>query len=582
MKTIPKITEKMVRDRVGERSFTLGERYYRQGAIFNTRRQGKTLKARCEGSRAEAYPVEVTFAAQGIVEADCSCPVGSGGQCKHVAALLLTWCHKPEDFTEVKKLETALEQRSQEDLIALIKLMVRQQPDLELLLETPLPGTGKREVPVTPEAYHRQAEALFGRSGDEWGAASGIADELLALQELGAGFLQQKDYASAAAVYEGICSAVLDNYHTVEDEEGDLHTVVHACVKGLSKCLTAAKDEPERRQAILRALFEVYHFDIKQGGIGMSDEVPDLVEVSTPEERRLLAEWVREVMPQSGDSSSNWRREAYGGFLLDLEADTLDDETFLRVCRETGQRRDLVDRLLQLGRPEEALAETQQVNDYELVQLADLFVAHRQGDMADRLVQERSQKSKDSRLLEWLKKRAAARRDTGTVLELTEKLFEVHTSLGGYQELRKLAEKLQRWDALRPKLHAFLKQAPHTSYVLIQIYLDEGDIDQALEAVRPKKGLAYSPAYGMALEVAKAAAKTRPQAALDIYRKHAESLIAQRHRGGYQEACTFLKKVQALYKQLGESKAWTTYVSQLREQYQSLRALQEELTKAKL
>ena len=61
MKTIPKITEKLVRDRVGERSFTLGERYYREGAIFNPRRQGRTLKARCEGSRAEAYRVEATF-----------------------------------------------------------------------------------------------------------------------------------------------------------------------------------------------------------------------------------------------------------------------------------------------------------------------------------------------------------------------------------------------------------------------------------------------------------------------------------------------------------------------------------------
>ncbi len=576
MSTIPKVTEKAIRNHVGERSFTLGERYVRDGTIFNARRQGRTLKARCQGSRAEAYRVEATFAAKGLAEAECSCPVGGGGHCKHVAALLLTWCHQPETFTELEELEPALKRRSKEDLIALIKLMLRQQPDLELLLETPLPGTSKRDTPVSPKAYRRQAEAIFHRGGHEWGAVSGIADELLALQEIGGGFLKQQDLGSAAAVYEGICSAVIANYSMVDDEEGDLHTVVHACVKGLSKCLKAAKDDPEQRQPILRTLFEVYCFDIEQGGSGMSDEVPDLAEVATPEERRLLAGWVREAMPRGG----NWSREEYGGFLLDLEADTLDDETFLRVCRETGRKRDLVARLLQLGRQEEALEETKPASDYDLTQLADLFVAHRLGDTAERLVQERSQKSKDSRLLEWLKKRAAGRQDTEAVLELSEKLFCLHPSLSGYQELRKLAKKLRRWETLRPKLHAFLKKESHTSYVLIQIYLDEGDLDQALKAVKTERGYGYG--SSMKLEVAKAAEKTRPREALEIYRKQAESHIAERHRGGYQQACPYLKKVQALYKQLGESEAWRRYVGRLREQHGSLRALQEELTKARL
>jgi len=46
--------------------------------------------------------------------------------------------------------------------------------------------------------------------------------------------------------------------------------------------------------------------------------------------------------------------------LLGLEAETIDDETFLRVCRETESYPYLIERLLKLGRPEEALAEAQQ------------------------------------------------------------------------------------------------------------------------------------------------------------------------------------------------------------------------------
>jgi uncharacterized Zn finger protein len=86
----------------------------------------------------------------------------------------------------------------------------------------------------------------------------------------------------------------------------------------------------------------------------------------------------------------------------------------------------------------------------------------------------------------------------------------------------------------------------------------------------------------MALEVAKAAEATRPEAARDIYRRQAEALINQRNRGSYQEACKFLKKVRDLYEQTGEADAWAAYVAGLREQHRTLRALQEEMTRARL
>jgi hypothetical protein len=52
--TIPIVSEGEVRSRVGEQSFQRGHQYFRDGAIFDTRRQGMTLKARCAGSRRHA------------------------------------------------------------------------------------------------------------------------------------------------------------------------------------------------------------------------------------------------------------------------------------------------------------------------------------------------------------------------------------------------------------------------------------------------------------------------------------------------------------------------------------------------
>jgi hypothetical protein len=48
--------------------------------------------------------------------------------------------------------------------------------------------------------------------------------------------------------------------------------------------------------------------------------VPDLVlEHATAEERRVVAGWVREALPQGTDWSANYHRQVYGEFLLDLE-----------------------------------------------------------------------------------------------------------------------------------------------------------------------------------------------------------------------------------------------------------------------
>jgi uncharacterized Zn finger protein len=83
--------------------------------------------------------------------------------------------------------------------------------------------------------------------------------------------------------------------------------------------------------------------------------------------------------------------------------------------------------------------------------------------------------------------------------------------------------------------------------------------------------------YGnIALEVARAAGETRPREAIELYRQHAERLIAQRGRQNYQEACTYLAKMRALYEKLGEGEARTSHIMALREQNRNLRDLKEE------
>ena len=104
-------------------TFARGLAYARNGAIFAQRRRGHVLKARCRGSRGEAYRLWTEIDSRGrVVAAHCACPVGDGGYCKHVAALLLTWLAQPQTFLEQEELDSSLARRDKGELIGFAKV----------------------------------------------------------------------------------------------------------------------------------------------------------------------------------------------------------------------------------------------------------------------------------------------------------------------------------------------------------------------------------------------------------------------------------------------------------------------------
>ena len=82
------------------------------------------------------YRIEVRLDGSKIIAGRCTCPVGDDGMCKHVAALLLNWREKPDDFQESPALETVLAGCSQSELIRLVRSLLDADPDLEEVLES--------------------------------------------------------------------------------------------------------------------------------------------------------------------------------------------------------------------------------------------------------------------------------------------------------------------------------------------------------------------------------------------------------------------------------------------------------------
>ena len=121
-----------------------------------------------------------------------SCPIGGDGTCKHVVALLLTWLEHPELFRDFEDMGVALEQRSREELIVLIKQMLKQSPDLEALLEIPLPKSKGTRV-LNAETIRKQIRSAFQQSGYRWGSEGLIASAIDSVLDLG------EDYVATRA-----------------------------------------------------------------------------------------------------------------------------------------------------------------------------------------------------------------------------------------------------------------------------------------------------------------------------------------------------------------------------------------------
>ncbi len=589
MANLPRLTENKIRQWTDPGSFSRGLRYYQKGYIVDPRIEGSTLKAQCRGSMPTPYRVEVTLGAQGIRSGHCSCPVGSGGHCKHAVALLLTWLHEPERFVETEPLHARLAQRSKEELIALIQRMLRLYPELEDLLALPVPGGSQTDAPVDPGLIRRQVENVLRPLSDgtyfNWQQLETMGIQLSLLAETGDAYAQRGEWENAVTVYDTVMRAILERYEYLDDDNGDLAAVVDQCAVGLGHCLDQVAD-PSLRERILTSLFHVYRFDVDAGGRGIGDEAAVcLMEKTTPEEHRLVASWLQKAIQGLGKSDeffTDWRRQAFGGMLLSLQEAQMDDETFLAICRQTGRRLDLVTKLVELGRTEEAKAAAREASDYELMQIGDVLWAQGQRDLAEELIQERlSQEPQDQRLLEWLAVHAEARGDLAQALAYWQIRFQQDPSLGYYRKIRVLAQKLGTWEEVVADLLAQLAKTRNFT-LLTEIFLEEGQVEQALEARQyVSKDMGWHPLF-LDVKLAEAAEKEFPQEAIRIYMQMAEALIAARGRDNYAVAAGYLKRVRDIYRRLGQEEAWQALITRIRTENKTLRALKDELQKAGL
>jgi uncharacterized Zn finger protein len=180
-----------------------------------------------------------------------------------------------------------------------------------------------------------------------------------------------------------------------------------------------------------------------------------------------------------------------------------------------------------------------------------------------------------SHYLPWLAQMAEKQRDPETALKWCLSLLFESPGLEHYQNLREVARQLDQWYSLRSDLIEKL-EADQQWDLLIEIALEEGDVTRALELLPRQRWTRHD------LQVAKVAESSHPQAAIQIYTRRIERIIAARGRDNYRQAASILQCVREVYNRLNANAEWEEYFNGLRARHSRLPALQDELDKTSL
>ncbi len=495
-----------------------------------------------------------------------------------------------------KDIVAALEQFSREDLLSLVKSMVQRYPDLSELIATTQETGQKQHIPFNANSYRKQITEVFYTTDTEaWSPEDSETEPLQDIIASGDTYIKHRQYDDATTLYGIIIQNILENYYSfsTEDDDGYLNEMIEVCTSKLGKCLRSEVHNTAVRKQILQMLCDIYEFDLaldNDDELAMSRSVPPvLVRYTTAAERKKLARWLRQTLDLDINWHSSGSSSSYNTFLLGLEADTIDDETFFRICRKTGNYNYLIERLLKAERLDEALAEIAQVKNSDILESATILDDYGYEDQALKIIEERSNRSEDTDLLAWLKERYSEKGNIAGALEMAKRIFrEIFfiANLKDYGEIRQFAQQLGRWETVGAELLNFLYSQQHIP-LLIKIALEEDQVEKALELLFSQRqtennhDVHYgSDTFEVGIEVAKAAEASHLREAIEIYQGYAETRIEWRGRENYRKASQYLAIVHSLYQHIGQNETWTKYIAALRERHRNLPALRDELKKA--
>jgi len=538
-----------------------GRSYHANGRVIGLSEiDTGSWQATVEG--AYMYQVNVSIAPDGALDWSCDCPYEWGPVCKHVTAVLygLEEASTLNDATDpsapgrpresrADRVRDALDALSGDQIRDLLLESVLKDPELTNLV---LARYGSAEQ--GQEAYHQLVRDSLrvgqGRHGylDYRGAVK-AADGVYIVLSRAKTYVSQGQPALAIAVYQAVIEEVVPAVAQADDSAGALSGCVSTALYDLQDL--AGQLAPAARAELFDYCLSEAPKERYAGWDWRWDLVSIAAEMATTERQRTALFTALDQIA-AGRADSGWLagydQQRAAEIKLSFIRGHEGEEAALAFLEEHVQHESLRMALARMHLERGDLATARQVCQEWL----DHPDPHKPGLRKD--------------FLAILLDIAEVSGDRPEQIRLAETLFLETGRVEYYQLLKELIGPAE-WLAYRPD---FLRRASATRWVdMAELYLAEEMWDELLAYVqdRPKAAPHYDEQLG----------QRYPEELGAIYERLALHTLASRvNRSGYQEACAYLRRMQAL----GQGERVAELIAHWREQYKRRPALMEELNNA--
>ena len=325
----PQLTLEQIQQRCTEQSFTRGLDYFHAGAIDNPVLHGYTLSATCEGTDIDPYRVTVELIPTEITSTCCSCPYDWGGDCKHIAALLLTYIQEPDTILSLEPLFATLEAKSKSSLLQIISELLKRAPELVPIAQA------YSDIPVIPlepgplplvTAYREQIDSIFGDSLLEQHHLHQVLVQLESLWDQAESLAQLGETERALSILHALIHQSIARYSDTS-QTGELPWFVGKCTQAFTQIVVNAQELVEILEHC-RMLLRL-SFDAAQVFTPLLTSF--LEELCLTEELVDLQAEIEQNLDESPD------RQAHVRLLLALDFQSGQTEDYLRLAESEGE-----------------------------------------------------------------------------------------------------------------------------------------------------------------------------------------------------------------------------------------------------
>ncbi len=341
MRSIKDITIEGVQDLFDSIIYLRGEEYFEEGCVtsieaLDTSAIGGTVRG------SQNYKVAISIDSEGNISCECSCPCDFN--CKHAAALLLSWLsikgkynRELKEAKQQKKesIKDILDKKSKEELIGLLTEFLNKHPELK-----PLVKIERKEI----------VSKIRGLLSDfvDWDEVSDLISQLETMLE---GIKRSKSSWNRELLNEmEMCSKVMiDGQENVHDE-GDLGLFLEDWFLLYGEIFSSLKPSEREKREFMQKIIELMQKD--QYSLDGSFEKAFLGMCTSKEDIGLIKECYK---PSKEDKNED--KEYYTAFYLEMYDKLGMDEEYLSIAKDEGFSSGVIDKLISIGRLEEALAE---------------------------------------------------------------------------------------------------------------------------------------------------------------------------------------------------------------------------------